>query len=244
MILPPQIRESGFAAITLLLFLPLICLIIFSFAFVSHVIQYKTKTRTLCIQGSIAIEKNIAQAEENLFQLNPIATSLRSRLQIALIELAFAIATENPILAAEAEIKIQQIKIEQKNLDAAQKLIIFSASAHLKILTQKLIAELSDLSLRTASNWDFYLKCLGKVRLLRMPVLAVRPDSTDWAPVYELLPDYIALQKVAFNWQYLFHTRNDAQEVLKSRNEYELSCESSAKKESGKWKFLIAVDKY
>lgn len=237
-------NKKGFATITLLLFLPLFCLVVFSFAFIGYVIQYKTKMRSLCLKDSVALENAITNHEENLFKLNPLAQALRTQLQWAYVRLALAVAAEDGVSIAAITFEITQIKARQEQLDLAQRTLIQLANLDIQrqlfLLDFKLQQSLSD----TQSIWHFYIESFTVIRRTHTPNLSVRPDSPDVAPVYELTPDYIDAQHVAYKWQHLFKTKKTGQVFIAQESILEMSCSASAKKEGGTWSTQISVDKF
>ncbi len=224
-----------------MLFLPLIALVVLCFALICYVIQYKTKMRSHCLSQVIEIQKNLVRSEESLFALNPVAKALRLRLQLAYS--ALAAAAGNPAAMASIELEINQIILQKKELDIIQKLIIKTAKLNLDFRTNQLAFELAQTSKGMSSIWNFYIESFTNVRQSQKPQVAVVPDSPELAPVYELAADYKLRQTVAYHWQMCFRTKKNAQEVLKSENIFEMSCESSAESKRGTWDILINADK-
>ncbi len=232
--------RSGFASTSLLLFLPLITLIVLTFAFICYFIQFKTKMRSYCLTESIAIQKSLVQSQEALFKLNPLAQSLRLQLAVAEAELAVAPPPAVPAVLAQ----IAYIKLNQQRLDAVQKTLIKSADLSLKIKMSALQNQLSNISHQMKSIWSFYIESFTLVQNSKMTELGIQPDSPDWAPVYELATDYKQRQKMVYQWQHRFHTRSEAQTLTNSHTEFEMACTTTAQKERGLWTILISEDKY
>lgn len=230
---------------TLLLLLPLFTLIVFSFAFVSFFIQSKTKIRSICLKQSIVIQKDLIRSEEQLFKLNPLAVTLRLKLKAAYARLALAIATENPALAVEAERQIIETKNQQQELDLSQKALIRIAQTQLIFSVSQLQNQLKQNGLSANDTWSFYLRTFTHIYLTHSPNVAVKPDSPEVAPVYELDPEYQGKQNLAFRWQLNFQTQTEAQQQIRSETRFEMTCGSTAKKEKGGiWNVLINAGKF
>jgi hypothetical protein len=241
---PSPCKHRGFATITVMLFLPLLILLGFAMGFTGYLIQYKTRMRSTCLHDGIELQKNLIRNEENLFRLNSFALSLRLALRAAYVELAAAIASENPAWIAEIEVKIADIKSAQAKLDRTQKTLIKIAEIDLQLRTEKLTWNLSSESEQMQSIWNFYLTSFTWLQRTNTPELAVEPDSPDPGPVYELKKDYVQHQRVAYEWQHRVQTKTEAQAALSSENSIVMNCAVSAKKEKGLWNILIDADKF
>ena len=200
--------------------------------------------RSQCINESIVIQKNMVRGEETLFKLNPLAVALRLQLRVAYVKLTAAIIAENPVLIAAIKLEIDQIKASQLQLDQSQKLIIKTTELNTSLKMRALQAELSHISHQISSVWDYYLKTMTTVKITKMPKLSIVPDSPDIAPVYELSSDHAVRQRLAYQWQHRFQTKTDAQALLNSENEFEMTCGSTAENKGGKWAILINAGKY
>src|SRR5690606_38605562 len=78
----------------------------------------------ICRTSLLESQKKTAKHLNQLIRLNPTAKALRLALQMAQIELAVAIAAENPFLIAKATKKILQIEKQRQQLDRLQKSLI------------------------------------------------------------------------------------------------------------------------
>lgn len=233
--------NQGFATISLLLFLPVLGLMIFSFGFSGYLIQHKTKIRSICLTEGRKIQENLARNEEGIMKLNPIASDLRLRLNLAYAELAVAAA--NPALIAEAQAKISLIKNQQKQLDSLQKSLLKKTKIEAVIQSLSMQDKLIQIDQQTNRIWQFYLEIFASSTLAHTPEVALVPDSPDIAPIYELENSYQTKQHLAFQWQTLFRTKASAQKLLESENQVDFLCYVTAKKEGTKWKLLINGDK-
>ncbi len=227
-----------------MMFLPLMALLLFSFSFSAYLIQFKTKMRSSCIQESISFQKKLIQNEESLFKLNPLALILRQQLILKEALLLAALAAENIPLIAKLKIEISEIRRQQKNLDQLQKKII--QKAQLQMQTQRLAIEfqLNQISQNTNLIWKYYIQSFTSIKILKRSHLSIQADSSDLAPVYDLTDDYIEQQKLAYSWQHFYETARSNQQFIKEKNEIEMSCGASAKKQGARWNILINADKF
>ena len=214
-------------------------------AFSFYFIQVKVQLRASCLSQGLEIEKKLIRSEKKLFELNGLSTLLRTQLLQSYILIAAATASENYAEAAKLLIEIQNIKSKQRQLDQTQKLIINTANAMATLELTNLQGKIQKNSLEKSSIWNFYLKNLFNFQLLKIPKLAVHPDSDDIAPNYELDSDYKQTQKVAYVSQLFFNTRSEAQKVLLSNTLYTSVCELVPDKNEGeKWRIEISMDKF
>lgn len=237
-------KSPGFAAVTLLLFLPLICALLFSIGFIGHLIQHKTKLRSTCITEVTQIQKNLIQNEQDLFKLNPLARALRLQLRLAYIELAAAVAAENPAWVAEVTLKIFKIKNEQSRLEKVQQAILLKAQMQLRMQTYSLTKKMHQLSNDLNQIWQFYIKSLTVIEITHNAQVAVVRDSAEPAPIYELAQDYQTRQSLAYRWHSRFKTQPSAQNLLNGESQLEMSCNVTAVKERNSWRILINVAKF
>jgi hypothetical protein len=237
-------NQKGFATISLFLFLPLFLFIVFAFGFVSYFIQIKTQVRSLCLQNSIEIQKNLIASEKKLFALNPTSTLLRILLAQAYADLAKAISTYNPFLAAEASIRISKIEKQKEELDQVQQLIIRTAKLQSTFATQKLLSDLNDIFKKSQSIWGFYLITSTSLHIAHNPEFAVINDFSDDGPNYELHKDYKFRQSLTYKLHHKFSTNEAAQKILKSENHFIISCGTEPAQEGDQWAVKINVGKY
>ena len=235
--------NQGFATISLMLFLPLLCLMVFSFGFSGYLIQHKTKIRSTCLTEGRKIQENLVRNEESVLKLNSVASALRLRLNLAYLELAEAEASGNAAWITRALAKIAAIEKQQKQLDSLQKFLIKKAKLEVSIRVASMQNQLNGIDHDTQKIWRFYLNIFAISMVTHVPEVALVRDSPDVAPVYELAKDHQSKQSLAFRWQTIFQTKASAQKLLDSENEVGFLCRVSAKKEGTKWNLLINADK-
>jgi hypothetical protein len=238
-----KFESQGFATISLLLFLPLIGLMLFSFGFSGYLIQHKTKIRSTCLKEGRRIQENLARNEEAVIKLNPIASALRLQLKLAYVELTAAVASENPIWVAEVHAKIIKIKNHQKQLDSLQKSLLAKTKFDIAIQVAFLQNQLNQIDQTTSQIWKYYLDIFAFSIVNHLPEVALEPDSPDVAPVYELAKNHESRQSLAFQWQTYFRTKASAQKLLSAADEVDFLCRVSAQKEGKKWSLLINAGK-
>ncbi|MBC7464687.1 MAG: hypothetical protein H7256_01730 [Bdellovibrio sp.] len=217
-------------------------IIVFSFAFLSFVAQSKMQFRTACTNDSIELQKKIIVAEKTLFALNPVSTALKIAYHILELERLAALA--NPELLPIIEAKIQQVTAARQALDKSQKAIIRAAELIIKVEIARSTVAMNKTAYETRDRWSYFLQSVFIVKPDRIPKFAVQPDSDDIASNYGLTKGYKQEQMVAYNWQLLFFTKNDVQQVLESRGLFEMACGATADKDDKKWLVEIRKDKF
>lgn len=237
-------KPHGFATITFLVLISLILVITFSFLLITHIQLLKSEIRSLCIQGSVAIQKSIIRSEKKLFSYNSLSTYLSTQLVLAYAELALAAETENGVAVAIALEKIKYLESEQLKLDTLQKNIILSTQAAIGIATKSLLLAIETRLYYLGNNWNYYLTADKKINILHFPIMAVRPDSVALAPNYRLDLNHNKTQTLAFHWQYNFETKKSSQEVLVANNSYSFVCGAGLSKKGEKWKIEINEGKF
>ena len=215
----------------------------FSFAFLGFAAQMKTQFRSTCTTETIDLQKTIISYEKKLFWLNPVSTTLRLDLIAAKVELGIALASDNATAAAKALEKIEEIKEKQNQLDKAQKALIQAANLYIKTKNAQIIYQLNKNGYDTNKNPSALLTSFFVVRPTNSPWLAVKPDKDEIAPNYELVDDYKDRQMVAYKWQLFFFTKADAQNILETRNSFQLECGATADKDEDTWSVEIKKDK-
>lgn len=239
-----QFNSGGFSTISLLLFLPIFCSLIFASGFIGYFIQHKTIFRSTCLTEGKKIQENLIRNEESIFKLNSLARALRLQLRLAYAELALATAANNHPGMINAQAKIFEIQSQQKKLDLLQKNLIQKAKFEMISKTMSLHFKLNLTNANMSAIWKAYLEIYSNTKLEQMPELALVPDSPDLAPVYELSTDYIEKQTLALSWQNSFKPKPSGQKILDSQSESDFICRVGAKKEGSQWNLLINVGKY
>jgi hypothetical protein len=193
---------------------------------------------------SLKIQKQLSEGENALFALNPLALLLRETLLSLKIQLIAAVAAENYPEIARLTIEINKTIKSQQLLDAQQKKIIFLTSNLLEFNTNALILKIHASLNKSAFNWDYYLQVISKLEFKSKPIMAVKPDAPDLAPVYELKANYKQLQYLAYQWHLNFSTKQEAQTLIHSNNYFSLGCGVESEHKGQKWQYKINVDKF
>jgi len=229
--------QTGFIALQMLPVILIVMGLAFSFAFLGFAAQMKTQFRSTCTTETIDLQKTIINYEKKLFWLNPASSALRKALQIA--EAAALV----PATAAQALQAIESIKKAQDFLDKTQKTLIKAANLHIQTKNIQLIYKLNKNAYDTNKNVSDLLRSFFIVHPTNSPSLAVKPDKDEIAPNYELVDDYKDRQMVAYKWQLFFFTKADAQNILETRNSFQLECGATADKDENTWSVEIKKDK-
>jgi hypothetical protein len=155
------------------------------------------EARDICRADLMEIQNRNATALKTLMALNPEVLVLRKSLEY----LEFALLIAPPLAKPEIEAAIRLVKLQQRVLDKAQKLIILTADNQTKMslwVTQtKLVTYFAK---RTFKQSSWVIRNLKRIK--NYPVkLAVKPDkSGTTAPLYETKPQFTEAQKVKLEW--------------------------------------------
>lgn len=237
-------NNRGFASLLLLSTLPLFFLLLFSVAFLYAYIDIKTNLRSLCLTEGIQTQKQIIEAEKKLFQLNLLSNSLKTKLILTYVQLAAAVAAENPPAIALAIKEIELIKSQQKNLDTLQKTIIYTADLLAKNQSFNLYQNLLRKINLSQNNWSYYLLISGLLQIVTSPKVAVHPTSDDLAPNYELDTDHSETQRLALIWQLSLFSNRKAQQLLNTKNYFYSECSVYSNFKENTWHIEIQTDKF
>lgn len=209
---PPSLAsERGFAQTFFISLLPILLagflVVLFSQFFLKNWMQSLHICRTELLHS----QKKASIPLKNLLELNKLAKSLRIALAMAKAQLALAIATKNPGLAAKAIADITRIEGQRRQLGLLQKTLILQANGE---MARGLTAAVSKIRRQSSSLQsrlpDFLAYRIHTIRPVPA-VLAVKPDRPDVAPVYELLPEFTRRQALHISWISQFQTRKQEQ---------------------------------
>ena len=231
-------NSKGSAAIFLISVLPLVFLICISFWFTTTFVQLKSRVRSTCYLESIQIQKEIIHYEQKLFALNPVSTALRLRM-LAAIAMSVIPATAGVGLEQIAEVRRQQ-----EQLDRLQKSIIQAALVQSQIKSGVLLQKIHSHIREMTPLLQIYLWINNVVYMTSRPTISVQPDFEDLAPNYGLRADYKSTQKLVLSWQYRFQTKQSAQQLLTSNNQFDFSCGAGPNKKGNQWSVEIKGDKF
>lgn len=193
-------ESQGFASILMLTALPVLLAALMFFAFSSFLVKNWMQSLHTCRSELIHTQKDVARDLESLLKLNPLAQTLRMRLKIAYAKLAFAMASQNWGLAAQAKIEISQIKAQQKQLDLVQKLWIQKANFRMQKGSYKVYQDLRKQNQEIAHRLPWFFSYSIQVQFPRTRLLAVKPDTPGVAPVYELKNNFKHEQALSISW--------------------------------------------
>ena len=195
--------------------------------------------RTTCLTESIKLQKKIIAAEKNLFSLNPLSTALQVKYDLTLTEILAALTISNYPLAAKLKADLIKIQTDQSRLDHAQKTIIATARLAISAETLQIEKVLKAQSLQLSQKWSFFLLSFFTVRPSHFAQMSVQAKTSGIAPNYELKDNYKQNQAVAFVWQMKYFTKTEQQQLVKSKNNFEMSCEAKPSQSEDRWSIEI-----
>jgi len=195
------IRSQGGFALTLLIsMLPLILSALFFFLFTSFLVKNWMQSAHICRSTLLETQNQVGKELDKLMSQNLPAKSLRLRLAAAKIELAAAIASENPVWISAVELKIQQIQIQRIRLDHFQKMIILKANLQMARGSQRVVQKLRQQDFENQKRLPSFFSFSIRPQIPVYKTVAIRPDLPDIAPVYELLPGFEDQQSLSISW--------------------------------------------
>lgn len=228
-------NQRGVALVMICALLPVLLtglLICFSaIGFIQKDASLKYHCRTLGQKG----QSQVAPLLTSLMALNPMAQKLR--LEYAAAALRAALHPMDPSALAN----LQRVVTKQMQLDRRQKQIIRQSNMLLlKSHTQ------TRLELYKAGSSLSNILFKGRMITVRgsAPKLAVRPDYTTTAPVYELKDNFSIKQSLAHEWHYELEVRPPFSNFIEGKIRFNKACAVSLKKESLTWKPQIIVGKF
>ena len=186
----------------------------------------------ICRTELLETQEKAGKTLKQLMDLNNTARSLRIALKIAEAALIAAYATENPAIIAEAQVQVDQIKLQQKALDALQKSLILRANTQLFTGVQKAARLLREQDQWNQAHMSDILSFKIRHILAKPTTLAVKPDQPDVAPVYELKNDFTEAQALHVSWTSEFQTRwKENLQWLSNHHNLKQACSASLKSE-------------
>lgn len=236
-------KPNGFFSLSFIFVLILISTFLFSISFLHLFSQKKDLSQSICFKDAVDIQKLLVNSEKLLISLNPVSTTLRTKLLTQKAALALALASQNAALAAHYTTLIQQTVLEQKKLDFIQKNIIFSSQENAKFKYLKLIKQLSAQQTNIDKIWAYYFTSINQIHTAKIPSLAVKPDSLGGqAPNYELAHQIKHQQDVVFYWQNSMITNLNVQKIFSAHQTNYIVCRIGFEKEGSSWLLKIKMD--
>lgn len=227
-------QENGFAAVVFLTILPVLLAGLFFLLFSQYYLKNWMQSLHICRTELLETQASVGKDLDRLMKLNPQVKALRIALNIAYIQLAAAIAAQNPAAAAAAQARIMQIKQQQRLLAGVQKALIFSANS--KMLSGPLKVSRR---LREQDQWNqARMPALFSFRTHQIRTfpntLAVKPDSPDAPPVYELQKDFTQAQALNVSWTSEFQTNTKERfGWIQNHHKLKQNCSASLKDDKG-----------
>jgi hypothetical protein len=223
-------QQNGFAATVFLTILPALLAGLFFLLFSQYYLKNWTQSLYTCrselLDTQAAVRKNL----EQLMALNPEVRALRIAFHAAEVELAAATAAEDPAGIAEAERQIEQIKKQQRQIDARQKYYIQTSNLKMAGGVQKVIHLLRGQDQWNQSHMPNILSFRIRSISPKLALLAVKPDIPDVAPVYELKNDFTQEQELRVSWISEFQTQSGERfQWLSNHHKINQSCGASLK---------------
>lgn len=204
--------------------LPLLIALGYAFYTFSGLIKYDLQLKHICRAQGLQAMESVGDHLQKLLQLNNHAASLRNQYITAKTKLALALATENPIAIAAAELRLQKIELQRLTLDTKQKLIIAHANRVLSVESQKIRINLSEQAIKHQGRWHKFLEVKTRFKKIAINQLSVAPDRTDIAPLYNTVNNFADQQAMVFSWQILFSAQEQLKNFLQTKGQLQRTC--------------------
>lgn len=183
-------HSRGFVMIFLFSWLPLFLGLFFSFQLIFIFIKTHHQTHFLCQKKLLKTQKKVLIQLKALFQLNPKATSLQRKHDQAKRKLQGALASQNPLLIAEAKSQLIQVQASQSLLHQKQRQHIQKGNLLMLHAGEELKQIFKDHRVPSLLEFSFSQK--------KMALKAKTPLSL--APIYTPHPSLMAKQALQAKW--------------------------------------------
>jgi hypothetical protein len=236
-------NEKGFVTVFALSLMPLILAagfaVFFSYFLSQNWMQSLHSCRTVLLETQESAGKDI----ERLLSMNSTAKALRLSLAASQTALAAALAHLNFPVAIQLSKTIKQIRHQQRLLDQAQKAVLLSAKYKMAMGIFRAKQALARQNLQVQKRLpSFFRFSITDVRQSH-PHLAVKPDSPDLAPVYELEPGFKDRQALHLSWKSQFTTKGREQKWFNNTHQKKDACSASLKEQTGKFQAVLNAAK-
>lgn len=237
-------NEKGFAYLLLISLLPVILSAGFFLLFSQFLQKNWMQALHTCRAELLQTQKRTGQHLDHLLKLNWQVKALRASMIKAQAELAYAAITFNGPLAAKATAEIARIRRLQQGIDKIQKGLILMANFEMSSGSARIMSRLKTQSLELQSRLpEFFSFRIHSIRAAPVK-LAVKPDSSDVAPVYELLPQFSEKQALTISWISEFHSSSTkGSQWLVNQHQKKDSCSATLKEEKSKFSEILKEDK-
>lgn len=226
---------KGFATILMLSLLPvllaggLLVTTLFSF------LKADLSVLNVCRALQLEVQSKAARNLEKLLKLNPRALKLRISQRKVEKALTLAMKSGNPAALAAAEAFLLKVQMQRQALDLRQRSLIEAANRALSLggseLPRHMLQEWKD-HMHPLHSWIH-----SRLQLTdsQVPLLPVRPDFVEIAPLYELQSPFEDLQTWNQHWVLEFNTDSWAKRFLKFHGRFQRSCSTSLYAEDALW---------
>lgn len=236
--------EAGFANVAFLGLLPAMVLGILILLFTQLITRNWMQSLHTCRVELLKTQDQVGEHLKQLMQLNKLAKTLRLALKMAQVELAAAIAAENPPWIAKVLLRIKQIQAQQKTLDGVQRSLIAISDTKLNFAVFKVVQKIRQQDIQNKLRLPDFVKFRIKNIIPRPTTLAVKPDKPGVAPVYELKPDFKQAQTLHVSWISEFETADKGPiKWLINKHQKKQYCKASLIEDGSSFREILNEDK-
>jgi hypothetical protein len=235
-------NEKGFALALILSVLPILIGAGLVALFTMNYMQMNAHHLYICRTESLKTQNQVGKNLETLLKLNPLSRELRIEKIAADVAVAAAIAAYGYGLPA-ARAYEQSVKVRRVALDIEQRALIIRSNA---LLLKTYFQTRSELNAQISKDLGMlrpFITSTFSMRFSAPTYLAVRPDKTDLAPVYETQPQFEKRMTLVHRWQYRLSVADFLGKFLKGEQEFNRDCSVTLSEKDNKWQGKIREDK-
>lgn len=222
--------QKGFISIAFISIFPLLVAAAFATYFSYSFLKSDLAVLNVCRSEQLETHNQVAKQLKKLLGMNSSAIKLRLREKLAEQKLLLAMASGNPIAIAAAETHLAHVKALRLKLAFRQNVAIQSANTNLKIATYQISNSLKREWGKHMQQMAPWISSRLEIQPSPTPLLAIRPDFPDIAPVYEPVPNFEEQQSWVHSWQLQLEVKS-----LHFNGRFQRSCSTSLYQDKSDW---------
>lgn len=190
-------NRKGFMTVGLIIYLPVLFSLIFSFYWIVWFLNQKHKLDNICYQYLLAAQDHLVDGNNKLLQLNPQAQRLINEKKFW----SQVLKTAPPKLKAAAYLRKKQIMAQQVLLKTTQKRVRETAEFQSQKQMRTLHTEMNKQFRRIHDFWQTQSNQSARVRPMWRES-QIQVDQRDIAPTYKRSQAHSQLQTLKISWSF------------------------------------------
>jgi hypothetical protein len=237
-------NQQGFAKVLLIALLPILLAGIFTVLYAQFYTTAWMRSLHTCRVELLKTQEKTKKDLDTLLKMNPLVRAYRLALLKAQAELVLAGITYNGALAARATADIARYTQLLRQIGMAQKALIMKANLTMSSGVMSVAAKLRQQSAEIQSRLpEFFSFRIHTIRF-ETNVLAVKPDRSDTASVYELKPQFKDAQSLHVSWTSEFETKAQSRyQWITNHHQKKDSCGATLESKDQSFKEILLEDK-